>query len=322
MGAKSKVTKKKGPKGKRARAKAKLEQVWGETVDEDARKASKLRVGKSRLTPATGKEDNVIDDVDNLQQKKEGNDDKSKASDRENDRDSDSSESEDGNDTNGLSSFTNFLKRIKRTDDTHMGVDSDDDRSSDGSMNDQGNEPESEDESMNDHDEPIVIPVAKVLTRDPFEEHFSKPPLPQLNGHATKQKKNQSLIVPLTQNIQKVDTPMLHSAIDVHLSGPLLDQWNDLTKCIMDQKSQPLKKQTKRAIRKIWEEFARGPYEHAREILTRNWRSSVNQIKLKATDDREVFSSLQLALYPAISRYADVMVTCETRQVSSSTCLF
>ena len=35
MGSKSKVTKKKGPKGKRARAKAKLEQVWGEAVDED-----------------------------------------------------------------------------------------------------------------------------------------------------------------------------------------------------------------------------------------------------------------------------------------------
>ena len=52
MGAK-KPKVKKGPKGKKARAKAKLEQVWGEHVDEEARQASKFRKGKSRLTPTT-----------------------------------------------------------------------------------------------------------------------------------------------------------------------------------------------------------------------------------------------------------------------------
>ena len=50
MGFKSKKgegKKKKGPKGKRARAKAKLERQWGETVDES--KVTGLRRGKSRL---------------------------------------------------------------------------------------------------------------------------------------------------------------------------------------------------------------------------------------------------------------------------------
>ena len=33
------------------------------------------------------------------------------------------------------------------------------------------------------------------------------------------------------------------------------------------------------------------------------------------TTTEKVFSSLQLAMYPAISRYADVLISCETRQV-------
>ena len=58
MAAKKSKDKKKGPRGKKARAKAKLEQVWGEQYDEDERLASKVRIGKSRLNVDNGDNDN------------------------------------------------------------------------------------------------------------------------------------------------------------------------------------------------------------------------------------------------------------------------
>ena len=54
MAKKTKDKKKKGPKGKKARAKAKLEQVWGETYNIEERNASKVRVGKSRQIDDSG----------------------------------------------------------------------------------------------------------------------------------------------------------------------------------------------------------------------------------------------------------------------------
>jgi len=107
---------------------------------------------------------------------------------------------------------------------------------------------------------------------------------------------------------------MLNSFVDVHLSGPLLDKWDSIEK-MMSIQSNGTKKQNK-YIRNIWEQFARGPYEHAREVLTRNWKD-VNHPFLRGSRgaDGKVFSSLQLALYPAISRYADVLMTTETYQV-------
>ena len=83
MGIKKSKAKKgpKGPKGKKARAKAKLEQVWGENVDEDARKASQTRVGKSRfkndsmaveaVDPLSNKKRGVVSSFDNFLKRKE-----------------------------------------------------------------------------------------------------------------------------------------------------------------------------------------------------------------------------------------------------------
>lgn len=51
MGKKSLNNKSKGPKGKKARAKAKLERRWGEEINEDAVQAARLRKGRSRLLP-------------------------------------------------------------------------------------------------------------------------------------------------------------------------------------------------------------------------------------------------------------------------------
>ena len=46
-----KAKKSSGPKGKVARAKSKLDRVWGERVDEGERAAGRVRAGRSRLLP-------------------------------------------------------------------------------------------------------------------------------------------------------------------------------------------------------------------------------------------------------------------------------
>jgi hypothetical protein len=53
FGKKAAPKKKKGPKGKKARAKAISDRQWGETVDEDAMKQARQRRGKSRLSSTT-----------------------------------------------------------------------------------------------------------------------------------------------------------------------------------------------------------------------------------------------------------------------------
>lgn len=303
MGAKSKP-KKKGPKGKRARAKAKLEQVWGETVDEEARNASRLRIGKSRLAPS---DKGVRDDVTSVNNGKEAN---VRVHRREKQSDSGSEESDD-EDNNG-NSFSQFLKRIQRPVSSRMQMDFDESSGSEESESEHDlSASESDHESLDD--KPVIITDAS-LNQDPFEAHFSKPPLPTLSDNE-KTNKSKLAMVPLAQNIRKVPTSMLNTSVDVHLSGPILDQWDSLEKTI-NASNQTNK--DKNHSRRIWEQFAQGPYQHAREVLTRNWRE-VNKShlsgKVKKSEDR-VFSSMQVALYPAISRYADVLVTNETRQVS------
>ncbi|KAL7510180.1 hypothetical protein ACHAXN_012507 [Cyclotella atomus] len=289
MGAKSKHPKKKGPKGKKARAKAKLDQVWGESVDEDARKASKVRFGKSRLMPEDAKKGSRVESNDAVA---------AKVRQSRYDDDGSSSESEDVDDNAG-NSFSHFLKRIRQPEDTRMDVDSSSESSAEESEGG-SSETESDDESV---DDAIATDVA-LPTQDPFEAHFSKAPLPQLDVSEIKKTKD---LVALTQQIRKVNTSMLDSSLDVHLSGPLLDQWESIEEAMKMQSNGAKKSHVRRA----WEHFAKGPFGHAREILTRNWRE-VNKSYIRG--DGRVFSSLQLALYPAISRYADVLMTAETRQ--------
>ncbi|KAL3789535.1 hypothetical protein HJC23_001343 [Cyclotella cryptica] len=372
MGAKSKSKSKtkKGPKGKKARAKAKLEQVWGEHVDENERKASRTRVGKSRLLPSSNTKSAVNNSglqvhgrtiaeqplARNHQVAK-----KVRRRDRlTDDSSSDDTESDDDNDVgrNG-NSVLRLLKRIRRPDDgvnTPRGMDTDSDQDDASNSSTEGENESRMDSSIDDSDDddtsdaksnssseeierksPITAVDVKgisVLTdQDPFEAHFSKPPLPQLDPSSEKLKSTQLQIVPLTENSRKVDTPMLNSAVDVQLSGPLLEAWNCLENAMSNRTSNAEVSngkisRKKNCLRKIWEEFTRGPYRHAREVLTRNW-SGVNEMALKRggkvdsanernasneSDVSKVFSSLQLVLYPAIARYADVLVTTETRQ--------
>lgn len=66
---------------------------------------------------------------------------------------------------------------------------------------------------------------------------------------------------------------MLHSALDVHLSGPLLDQWTSIEKATGLQ-SVDGKEAKKSHVRRAWEYFTKGPY------------GEVNQSYIRGNGDR------------------------------------
>ena len=178
---------------------------------------------------------------------------------------------------------------------------------------------DSAEDEVEGYDVDIIMP--KGAAADPYEAHFSKQPLPQIDStESTKNNKSNNNLTPLIGKSVKVDTSsLLSSSMQVHLSGPLLDSYEALVDSI------PKKVKSKHT----WRAFTRGPQKHIRQILGRNW-NTINQSALKRGRQRgernseqqgenEIrFSPLQQVLYPALSRYADVMISMETRQVRAS----
>jgi len=371
MGA-SKSKKKNGPKGKKSRAKAKLDQVWGEHVDAEARKASKVRIGKSRLLPAASKENDRLTtndgDVDmgrsGGKYHEHGNGKKPSYDARADMGSSDDDDSDDELDE-GMNGFGNggslasLLKRIRHHSDAGASAEkkvsaesdaeeaesSEDDDSSDNGRNHSSKSLES-DESEDEMEVAENIQMAgkgigdDVIPKveDPYEAHFSKPPLPQLdslpNGHPKSSSSKHLQLTPLVANIRKVNTKnLLSSSTEVQMSGPLLDLWdqsfNSVNDCV--KYSKPDEKTTKstngkdaspQQIQYLWRALALAPYQHIKQVLTRNWTSVNNEALTqrakkdgnKMTAEGNVFSPLQMVLYPAVSRYADVLLTMENRQ--------
>jgi hypothetical protein len=400
MGAKKSKSGKKGPKGKKARAKAKLEQVWGEHVDEEARRQSKHRVGKSRFLSDSNNNSHAKQqqqrhnknekEVDPLSRNRRGlkssfetflerkdrlyyqneheerqknyyaqkknnncntvnNNDGNSSSSSSSGSDDDDSENEiDGSGINngGGGSLSYLLKRIKGPkksssrkvvaaesdddddDDVSNGSDDSNDDDTDSmissassSQDDVNSESDVDMDSTEDEVEgyDVDITMPKGAAADPYEAHFSKQPLPQIDSteNTNNKNKNNNNLTPLIGKSVKVDTSsLLSSSMQVHLSGPLLDSWEALAASI-----------TKKVKSKhIWRAFTRGPQQHIRQVLGRNW-NTINQSALKRGHQRggsnseqqgenEIrFSPLQQVLYPALSRYADVMISMETRQV-------
>jgi len=367
MGAK-KPKVKKGPKGKKARAKAKLEQVWGEHVDEEARQASKFRKGKSRLTPATEttttttqqrrhqkekevdplstnrrglktsfesfleRKDNLYqhEQEQKLKQRQYTHQKKNKrynAAHNDESSDEDDSDEEMGGVDSSGGSLSHLLKRIngpKKSSSRKIAVESDDDDDSNvnsDAASDDDDDTESvssasssfSNQSHSDSDDDDMDMVAeenidlpKGAAEDPYEAHFSKKPLPQLDSTD-----NTNNLMPHLAKSSKANTSsLLSSSMQVHLSGPILDSFETLTGSLPD-KTKP---------KQMWKAFARGPQQHTRQVLSRNW-NSVNRNALKRSqrarseNENDIsLSPLQQVLYPAISNYADVLISMESRQ--------
>mmetsp|Transcript_26454 Transcript_26454/g.63482 ORF Transcript_26454/g.63482 Transcript_26454/m.63482 type:complete len:892 (-) Transcript_26454:264-2939(-) len=378
MGAKSKSKVKKGPKGKKARAKAKLEQVWGEAFDEDVRKASRVRAGKSRtpgkkvedaVDPLSNRRRGVATTFDKFLDRKEKYDSgvqqrqrhfyherKNRKEDQYASSDESSGEDDSDDDTNELNggSFSTLLKRISgpKKSQREIALDSDDDASdsdedsaesdsesnsseeskdSDAEMDGSGDDISEDEFSSKDEERQQEVldnqqKNSPSAVNDPYEAHFSKPPLPQLDSLQSVQ------MVPLTGNDRKVPTASItNSSVDVHMSGALLESW-DLAMAnstcgdntAPNNEKPPKKKQGNIHAKNVWGDFASAPYQHVREVLARNWKS-FNKPVLKrssmgtedeASDDGpgKLFSSFQSVMYPGLSRYADVLVTSESRQ--------
>lgn len=374
MGAKSKSKSKskKGPKGKKARAKAKLEQVWGEQYNEDERKASRLRAGKSRLLldkkkgnrhseqikefdPLSKNRRGIASTFESfLDRKKKYNDDEGNGRlmgrntrcpvQKEKERDDFASSDEDssGDESNidgtrdeisggmnGGGSLASLLNRITGPHASNKNITTDDEEE-DEEIDDEDVESSVEDAmdsnvesetdiqhfeaetlAENDDARQIVDTEMKSCVVDPYEAHFSKSTLEQpesLQSSTTK-----SRLVPTR--------PFLKSSLEVQISGRLLNTWECALTCIVDSSGGHPDKSSEKKMngiqtKKAWEEFASGPYQYVRKALTSNWRS-VNTSVWKHTDNgsiRNVFSALQMTMYPAVSRYADVLITSESRQ--------
>ncbi len=169
MGFKSKKNeKKKGPKGKRARAKAKLERQWGETVDES--QLPHLRRGKSRLLHQTHKQPTAS----KIRTDKENNDEDIQTS-------SDESDVEEGPALNLL--LQSIIKKGSRQSRTREREDESEsetsnDDSSDAEMSvedtrdmDSDVEESNGEEEADDNDGDASSDV------DPFSSHFNREPL-------------------------------------------------------------------------------------------------------------------------------------------------
>ena len=415
MGAKKDKKKKTGPKGKKARAKAKLDQVWGEQYNEDERKESKIRSGKSRLQLLDGKSSSTSSSINKCsptggvggKQREKEIDPSAKQSrkyrrdapstfdqflerkkkhslsvhhgqhgqqyrkknghkqikEKEYNSDESSSSSEDDSSSesgmDGSSSFANLLGRMngtkKKSAKKMMSIDNDDDdddsdldesdvdsdndntsSSSEESIADNANmeEQDSGEDSIPDNIAQTQVEIAP--SGDPYEAHFSRSPLPQLQSDTMDltQQQTQTNLVPHSGNIRKVPTQLSSSTVEVQLSGPLLDAFNDIATRHNDAQNGnklTLAKQNNTAqTKQVWDEFALGPYQHVRQVLSRNWTSVNNKSSKKKQkegikNNGRVFTPLQSTIYPALSRYADVLLTNEAYQnrteINSVLCL-
>ena len=323
----AKPAKKKGPKGKKARAKAKLDKVWGEHVDEEARQQSKYRLGKSKhkvqttadVDPLAKARRGVASSFDHFlhrkqqvyEQKRLINNGYNGARERNLSRvdtdgsSSDESKEEDPRDNgNAEGDLNHFLQRISGPQSSSNTIDYEDEGSN---ISDDDDETQSESDEFLSEGEGSVEEAessgegdsvderdikealqSQVAAKDPYDTHFDEP-FDRANE-------------PIGKKSQRISTAsMLSSSIDMQVTGPLIE--------ILENVGSNEKDRSK--SRKAWKALSLGPYQHVRQVLTRNW-AGVNH--LKDNKLKVPFSPLQLALYPALSSYADIMISSVTRR--------
>lgn len=366
MAKKTKDKKKKGPKGKKARAKARLEQVWGETYNIEERNASKVRIGKSRhqlgsdadnngITNGGNKKEKEFDALakkrrgiipatfdDFLQRKERINNNgytnqrkqeaKVSASSDESSSDDDDSESDNDAMNNIGSGYATLLKRIsgvpkqkQKVSSRDMDIDSDIETSSSSSSEDESDSESSSDdeESDNNMDEDeessydSTDPTIEMNTHeDPYESHFSKRPLPEKGSSTTTittltqlEKHQQKLRTLQYKKVVPIST--LHKSIEVQISGPLQATYNENTRARLQEAGVTEERGTDLS----WNQLSLGPYNHVRQVLTRNWKSINTTKKNKKTlvGRQKIFTPYQTTLYTALARYSDVLLTNENR---------
>ena len=303
---KSKVAarKKKGPKGKRARAKAKLERQWGEQYD-DSKVVVPLRKGKSRLLQ---QQEHVVQEQDDDYEttrafaKSEIMDETVDDHDGVSSSGSSSASSvDDDDDDMAADYYSTLMKSIKTTSTRRR-----DDLPSSSSSDERDSDDSSDEESEDDDDEIMANESGDdeeednnddVLMVDPFTERFSREPLPEDKIDAT--------LKALQQETVKIATPDNDSSrLEMQVSKELASKAGIAVQQVDGKKNNKAQTTSTRKFLHFY-----------RELLQRNWKLQQQQ---RERGRGGLFDKMQTLLFPLLSSYADILMTTTTTSATPS----
>ena len=331
--------KKKGPKGKVARAKAKLDRQWGEEADEEVVQKSKIRHGRSRIN--NGDREGLKSSGTTFEKPKVFSNEEEEINDAQDgynsvtdDDDSDDDDSDD--DDNGLKGYSNkgaydnLLSKIKATqgkgikrklesnsnttdekesfgEATLIDTQSHDDGSTEEESvysNTNTNSDGEDDSEVEDN----VNEDTKKVGSNPFTNHFSVPAFPSDEAASMH-------ILESRSSSQLLSTPYLDPSLELRLSGCSRDETSDSD----DEES--LTQQQQQIDKNISE-----CRNNLSKLLKSNWKSFNSQVARSNTDSfkrmklrpKHGFSALQASILPTLSSYADILCTAETQEVSAT----
>lgn len=318
MGSKQKDSaKKKGPKGKKARAKAKLERQWGEVAIDDDKTKTK-RIGNSRLlakqktTIRWGENETKnlpkVTDTEAPKPPSAENKRKEKRVRRRRKHEDDSSSSENSSDeeledeSNVVNQFLSTIQKSIRKkrkagkrdamEESEENVDEldddimDDEQSEDESSDDEGNsdEDDGKDEDLEGSDEDLEEQNSVSQDDgggkiDVFSQRFGRSPLSALE---------------MSKEPSSIEKVPLETSLEFLVSNGIggSDEFADL----LIKESNPTEKSNH------WQKCAKLALASTRKVLNQNWKKY----------NKKTFTSRQAPVYAALSTYADMFVTADS----------
>lgn len=280
-------SKKKGPKGKKARAAAKLQRQWGEEVDENEVKSAKYRKGKSRLlgkAPSRMKSEPrrtffSAGTMVNNNERNINQDDESSVN---------SDDSFVGSVSKGNDRFLRKLSKITKTrNEKNIEIDlSEDEMSYDISMEEDDTRASQMDNQDHEEEEIMNIDVDKMspIGENSYHAHFGMDPLPDEN-HGTEE----------SQAMKRVTPIGLHEDFLVHLSANAKER-------LLGTSGMNIFSHVDKTLALNWA-----------KMNTKAWRKNSGQ-SVASSERNALFSDLQAALYPAVGSYCDCLITCANRE--------
>jgi len=344
--------KKKGPKGKKARAKAKLERRWGEHVDEDAIEEAKIRIGKSRLVKQSAgkkkkkwKEEEEEEDIMMEEERAETDESFSSSSDNDSDDDDEDVGQQQQSSLNALlQNIQSKSKREKKVskrkheinempmEEDEYSDDVGDDISAGSADSSSSSDSETSSSEIDQEKNSIVIEdddddddennSSKSIS-NPYDLHFTKrEALPDQKEEQTK------LLFPFLTTKKVVakhqqHSSMLDSSLELHLSQD--SSLNSmLTEHLPLSKDEGSKSKNRTFVQ--WKELGQSLYQHhVRKVLQHYWALQNKRIvkynvdgyeddELNEGTKKETFSTLQGVILPSLMNYMDLYLPIETRK--------
>jgi U3 small nucleolar RNA-associated protein 25 len=282
--AKRSLTKKKGPKGKKARKAAKLERQWGENVDEEEIQRARIRKGKSRLVNHAAAIESRSKSV-KIENSKELHDGYR--------IDSDQSEDEcevSVDEGKTLASLLMNIQKCKSGFQRESNFDDNSFREDDDISNHSGQESEISDGDITNEgtadeigfDFESLSPKGKNL----YLSHFEKHSLPDEENDESANKE-----------CSRIAMRNLNENIVVQGSFQVKERYQNGTASL-----------------------AMDSFSHVRKNIAANWAKVNSTISRKNIDgskeanSQSIFSELQAAIYPAMANYCDSLITCMNQQ--------